>query len=57
MKEVACIYIFVIILRKSNFVMFSGLLVFLFAKLLYYTTYFFKNWTHFAPFFFFLCSA
>ena len=36
--------------EKSHFVMFSGLLVFLFVKLLYYTTYFFKNSTHFFVF-------
>ena len=29
--------------EQAHFVMFSGLLVFLFVKLLYYTTYFFKN--------------
>ena len=39
--------------EQAHFVMFSGLLVVLFVKLLYCTTYFFQNWTHFAPFFFF----
>ena len=34
--------------------MFSGLLVFLFLKLLYYTAYFFKKWTHFYTQFFFV---
>ena len=35
--------------EQAHFVMFSGLLVFLFVKLLYYTAYFFKI----APLFFF----
>ena len=38
--------------EQAHFVMFSGLLVFLFVKLLYYTTYFLKNCTRF---FFFFC--
>ena len=41
--------------EKAHFVMFNGLLVVLFVKLLYYITYFFKNWTHFAPKCFLLC--
>ena len=39
--------------EQAHFVMFSVLLVFLFVKLLYYTTYFFKNCT----LFFFWCFA
>ena len=39
--------------EQAHFVMFNGLLIVCFVKLLYYTAYFFKIWTHFAPFFFF----
>ena len=43
-KEVAFIYVFVTILGKPIFFffLFSGLLVFLFVKLLYYVAYFFN---------------
>ena len=37
--------------EQAHFVMFSGLLVVLFVKLLYYTAYFLKNSTHFHFFF------
>ena len=36
--------------EQAQFVMFSGLLVVLFVKLLYYTAYFFENNTHFFVF-------
>ena len=53
-KGVAFIYVFVTILSKPIFFMFSGLLVFLFMKLLYYTAYFFNSKLApiFAPLFF-----
>ena len=50
-KEVPFIYVFVTILSKPIFVMFSGFLIFLFVKLLYYIAYFFKNCTHFFLFY------
>ena len=50
MKEVAFAFIFLLLFCGSHFVMFSGLLIFLFVKLLYYTTYFVQK-LH--PFFFF----
>ena len=53
-KEVAFAFIFLLLFCGSHFVMFSGLLIFLFVKLLYYTTYFVQK-LH--PFFFFLCFA
>ena len=55
MKEVAFALCFCYYFEKAHFVMFSGLLVFLFVKLLYYTAYFFSKTT--PIFFFFLCFA
>ena len=57
-KEVAFVFIFLLLLEQAHFVMFSGLLGSLSIKLLYHTTYFFKIWTHFATkFFFVFCLA
>ena len=47
-KEVAFVFILLYYFVKAHFVMFSGLLGPLSIKLLYYTTSFFKIWTHFA---------
>ena len=47
-KEVAFVFILLYYFVKAHFVMFSGLLGPLSIKLLYYTAYFFKIWTHFA---------
>ena len=47
-KEVAFVFMFFFFFEQTHFVMFSGLLGSLSIKLLYHTTYFFKNWTHFA---------
>ena len=44
-KEVNFAFMFCYYFEKAHFVMFSGLLVFLFMKLLYYTTCFLKNCT------------
>ena len=58
-KEVAFVFILLYYFVKTHFVMFSGLLGPLSIKLLYYTAYFFKIWTHFATkiFFFVFCLA
>ena len=48
-KEVVFINVFVINFEQALFGMFNGLLVFLFVKLLYYTTYFVQK---LQPFFF-----
>ena len=47
-KEVAFVFILSYHFEQAHFVMFSGLLGPLSIKLLYYTAYFFKIWTHFA---------
>ena len=47
-KEVAFVFILLYHFEQAHFVMFSGLLGSLSIKLLYYTAYFFKNWTRFA---------
>ena len=39
MKEVAFAFMFCYYFEQAHFVMFNGLLVFLFVKLLYYTAY------------------
>ena len=46
-KEVDCVFMFCYYFVQAHFVMFSGLLGPLSIKLLYFTTYFFKIWTHF----------
>ena len=46
-KEVAFVFILLYHFEQAHFVMFSGLLGPLSIKLLYYTAYFFKIWTHF----------
>ena len=46
-KEVAFVFMFCYYFEQAYFVMFSGLLGPLSIKLLYYTAYFFKIWTHF----------
>ena len=57
-KEVAFAFMFCYYFEQVYFVMFNGLPVFLFVKLLYYTTCFLKNCTHFFFFFVFclVCS-
>ena len=47
-NEVAFVFVFFFYFVQAHFVMFSGLLGPLSIKLLYYTAYFFKIWTHFA---------
>ena len=47
-KEVASVFILLYYFEQAHFVMFSGLLGPFSIKLLYYTAYFFKIWTHFA---------
>ena len=47
-KEVVFVFILLYHFEQAHFVMFSGLLGPLSIKLLYYTTYFSKIWTHFA---------
>ena len=47
-KEVDFVFILLYYFEQAHFVMFSGLLGPLSIKLLYYTAYFFKIWTHFA---------
>ena len=47
-KEVDFVFILLYYFVKAHFVVFSGLLGPLSIKLLYYTAYFFKIWTHFA---------
>ena len=53
-KEVAFVFILSYHFEQAHFVMFSGLLGPLSIKLLYYTAYFFKIWTHFAIKIFFM---
>ena len=55
-KEVAFVFILLYHFEQAHFVMFSGLLGPLSIKLLYFTGYFFKIWTHFATKFF-VCFA
>ena len=47
-KEAAFVFILLYYFVKAHFVMLSGMLGPLSIKLLYYTSYFFKIWTHFA---------
>ena len=47
-KEVAFVFMFCYYFEQAYFMMFSGLLGSLSIKMLYYTAYFFKIWTHFA---------
>ena len=54
-KEVAFVFMFCYYFEKAYFMMFSGLLGSLSIKLLYYTAYFFKIWTHFATKIFVCC--
>ena len=46
-KEVNFVFMFCYYFVQAHFVMFSGLLGPLSIKLLYFTVYFFKIWTHF----------
>ena len=46
-KEVDFVFMFCYHFVQAHFVMFSGLLGSLSIKLLYETTYFFKNWARF----------
>ena len=55
-KEVAFVFILLYYFVKAHFVMFSGLLGPLSIKLLYYTAYVFKIWTHFATKIFVCCA-
>ena len=55
-KEVAIVFMFCYYFEQAYFMMFSGLLGSLSIKLLYYTAYFFKIWTHFATKIFVCCA-